>query len=53
MFGASKFKSTGTDLVVAGSRMLTGGGSGSNGTTKMSPMESMQEVFLEIRDNSA
>jgi hypothetical protein len=38
--------STGTSL-----RKLSGG-LGGGGTTQMSPMESMKEVFLEIRDNT-
>jgi len=53
MFGANLFKSTGTDLALTGSKMMTTGGGGSGGTTQMSPMESMKEVFLEIRDNTA
>ena len=52
MFGADPFKPTGTDLALTGSKMMTGGGNG-GGTTTMSPMESMKEVFLEIRDNTA
>ena len=38
--------STGTSL------MKMSGGLGGGGTTQMSPMESMKEVFLEIRDNT-
>ena len=53
MYGANSFKNTGTNLVLAGSRMITGSGSGAGGTSQMSPMESMKEVFLEIRDNTA
>ena len=38
--------STGTSL------MKMSGGLGGGGATQMSPMESMKEVFLEIRDNT-
>ena len=53
MYGADSFKSVGTSLTVTGSRMMTTGGGGGGNTTTMSPMESMKEVFLEIRDNTA
>ena len=57
LFGASTFKSTGTDIVETASKMMTTTGSGSGGSAvgayTMSPMESMIEVFLEIRDNTA
>jgi len=52
MFGSNLFKSTGTNLALTGSKMMTTGGGGGGGTTAMSPMESMKEVFLEIRDNT-
>ena len=51
MYGADLFKSVGTNLALTGSKMMTTGGGG-GGATAMSPMESMKEVFLEIRDNT-
>ena len=55
MYGAEAFPrtTTGTDLVVASNRMMTTTGSGGPmaDVQPMSPMETMKEVFFEIRDS--
>lgn len=55
MYGAEPFPkiSTGTDVVVASNRMVTTTGSGSSvsGVQPMSPMDTIREVFFEIRDS--
>ena len=44
---------TGTDKVVASNNMMTTTGSGSSvsGVQPMSPMDTIREVFFEIRDS--
>ena len=55
MFGAEAFPrtTTGTDLVVASNRIMTATGSGGPmaDVQPMSPMETMKEVFFDIRDS--
>ena len=52
MFGAEQFPkvNTGTDLVISSSSMMTTT-SGSATAQPMSPMETMKEVFFDIRDS--
>ncbi len=57
MFGAEplpKKITTGTDIVVASNNMMTTTGSGGGALANiqpMSPMDTMREVFFEIRDS--
>ena len=55
MFGAEPLPKipTGTDIVVASNNMMTTTGSGSSvsGVQPMSPMDTIREVFFEIRDS--
>ena len=54
MFGAEPFPktTTGTDLVISSSRMMTTTGDNSGVDVQpMSPMDTMREVFFDIRDS--
>jgi hypothetical protein len=54
MFGAEQFPkiSTGTDLVVSSSNMLANTGTGGSATVQpMSPMDSIREMFVDMRDS--
>ena len=54
MFGAEQFPrvNTGTDLVVSSSNMLANTGTGGSATVQpMSPMDSIREMFVDMRDS--
>ena len=53
MFGAEQFPkiNTGTDLVISSSNMMTTTSNSSATVQPMSPMDTIREVFFDIRDS--